>query len=323
MGQVGDGTLTTIVSSPAAVQGLVGARTVVAGDEHSCALMGDGSVYCWGANNLGQLGMGSRSPTITPVQVVGVQGAVALSAGAQHTCAILDDDTVRCWGANERGQLGSGTPGEDGASPLVVGPLSGRPSQIGSTSTASCVLVGGNVECWGYVPDAGEAVAPLPRALNVQNVVQLGAGPSSFCFAFLDGTISCSPRGWLGDAASDDATLDGGSSPSTVQGLDGKRWVGFGRGDTHTCLLDDSGLVSCWGSNFYGQLGDSSGTGNRSIASSVPGLSGILAVAAAGSHTCVVAGDGSVLCWGINGSSQLGTGDEAASSAVPTRVQGW
>jgi hypothetical protein len=330
-GQVGDGSLTTIVSAPAAVQGLFGARAVVGGDRHSCALMDDGSVACWGSNVSGELGIGTRAPSLTPVRVLDLRGAVALSAGAQHTCAIMDDDTVRCWGANNLGQLGSGTPGTEGSVPLVVAELSGRPTQIVSTQAGGCVLLeGGDVECWGFIPSIGvganalgssrQVVAALPQPLNVRNVVLLGAGwgsPSDrLCAAFSDGTVSCS----IGASADADAGM---ATPPPVLGLDGKRAVGFGVGGFHTCMLDDVGSVSCWGSNFGGQIGDATGTPGRATPYSVPGLRGIVAVAAGGTHTCVVAEDGSVSCWGENGNQELGTGDAAASSAVPARVQGW
>jgi alpha-tubulin suppressor-like RCC1 family protein len=330
-GQVGDGSLTTLVSSPAVVQGVVGARAVVGGDRHSCALMSDGSVACWGSNVAGQLGTGTTAPSLTPVRVLDLEGAVALSAGAQHTCAVLGDDTVRCWGANNLGQLGSGTPGADGSAPLVVAALSGRPSQIVSTQTGSCVLLdGGEVECWGFIPsiDVGapallsspQVVAARPQLLDVRNVVLLGAGwgsPSDrFCAAFSDGAVSCS----IGAPVNNDA---GTSMAPPVPGLEGKRAVGFGLGGFHTCMLDDVGGVSCWGSNLNGELGDATGTRSHVSAYSVPGLLGIVALATGGTHNCVIAGDGSVSCWGTNGNQELGTGDAAFSSAVPVRVQAW
>ncbi|QDG53519.1 hypothetical protein FIV42_23070 [Persicimonas caeni] len=90
------------------------AQQVVAGELHSCALLDDGGVQCWGDNKFGQLGYGHENPvgdTATPSTVGKVYlgaKATALAAGAYHTCALLEDGNVRCWGYNEHGQLGYG-----------------------------------------------------------------------------------------------------------------------------------------------------------------------------------------------------------------------
>lgn len=87
---------------------------LAAGAAHTCALLADGAVRCWGKNDRGQLGRGNtlsigddEPPSIgTPVALGGL--AVAIAAGGDHTCALMVDQTVRCWGANEAGQLGLG-----------------------------------------------------------------------------------------------------------------------------------------------------------------------------------------------------------------------
>src|SRR5256885_1344811 len=117
-GQRGDGTFNNISSVPVAVVGMDGtghltnAVAIAARGYHSCALLGDGTVWCWGRNVEGQLGDGTTTSSSTPVRVGGITGAVAVSAGVFHTCALLSDGTVKCWGAvgpgNDFGQLGNG-----------------------------------------------------------------------------------------------------------------------------------------------------------------------------------------------------------------------
>jgi alpha-tubulin suppressor-like RCC1 family protein len=121
-------------TKPIAVAGLSGVVAISAGASHTCALLGDGSVMCWGSNQKGQLGSGnSTGPSTcisgpaatpipcatTPVRVLGLTGVTAISAGGVHTCAVVADGSVRCWGYNVFGQLGDGTVA-DSAAPVAV-----------------------------------------------------------------------------------------------------------------------------------------------------------------------------------------------------------
>jgi alpha-tubulin suppressor-like RCC1 family protein len=105
-GQLGLGAAGANVDAPAAVALPAAASAVSAGGAHSCASLGDASVWCWGANDSGQLGDGTTVDRPTPARVVGVDGAV--SAGALHSCASSAGHVVSCWGADTSGQLGDG-----------------------------------------------------------------------------------------------------------------------------------------------------------------------------------------------------------------------
>ncbi len=119
-GQVGDGTRINRYS-PVAVNGLSReAIAVAAGYEHTCSLMKDGSVECWGKNDVGQLGDGTMRDSTSPVKVIGIfQKVISISAGAVHTCALKEDGNVICWGSNEYGEIGDGTK-ENRSSPVDV-----------------------------------------------------------------------------------------------------------------------------------------------------------------------------------------------------------
>jgi alpha-tubulin suppressor-like RCC1 family protein len=82
----------------------------VAGVYHTCALMGDGTVQCWGFDQDGELGDGVLTSRSTPAPVYGVANATQISAGDYHTCALIADGSVYCWGDGKEGQLGSGKP---------------------------------------------------------------------------------------------------------------------------------------------------------------------------------------------------------------------
>jgi alpha-tubulin suppressor-like RCC1 family protein len=128
-GQLGDGT-TVDRSTPVPVSGLTGParpRGLAAGARHTCAVLGDGSVRCWGANEAGQLGDGSLLDSWIPVVVSSLADATGgIGAGGQHTCAAVAGGQLRCWGANGRGQLGDGTT-LDRLTPVPVLAGEGRP----------------------------------------------------------------------------------------------------------------------------------------------------------------------------------------------------
>ena len=93
------------------------ATEIAVGEYHSCALLDDGSVKCWGRNSYGQLGIGNTTQIgdgegelrgLSTVDLGSGRTAVSITAGKWHTCALLDDGSVKCWGDNGYGQLGIG-----------------------------------------------------------------------------------------------------------------------------------------------------------------------------------------------------------------------
>jgi len=194
-GQLGLGALWDDAGSPMVVQALPpGAVSIAAGFFHTCALLADGGVHCWGRGDSGQLGNGARVNNGQPVQVAALPtGVRAIAAGSNHTCAIADAG-VWCWGQNFFGQLGDGSTSE---SPLPVQVLGlGGVSNAAGGSYHTCAVADGGVQCWGY-NDAGQIgdgsktnrlrpvpVPGLPRASRV------AAGADHTC-ALADGGIFC------------------------------------------------------------------------------------------------------------------------------------
>jgi alpha-tubulin suppressor-like RCC1 family protein len=89
--------------------GLEGAREVAVGGQYTCAIAADRSVYCWGMNGNGELGLGpSVQRQTTPAKVPGLESIVHITAAPSHACALRDDGAVFCWGDNAFGQLGTG-----------------------------------------------------------------------------------------------------------------------------------------------------------------------------------------------------------------------
>lgn len=166
------------------------------------------------------------------------------------------------------------------------------------------------VVCWGLntfgaLGDGSLDSSPSPVLTTglVQANVVAGGGTHT-CAIVGDGTVRC----WGDNARGqcDNDTESSVRSPHTVVGISDA--VSIGVGTQHTCVVRGSGSVECWGANDSGQLGRGTTTFGRNFRQRVNGLTQAIAVAAGQSHTCAVSRDGSVSCWGSNGSSQLGDG---------------
>ncbi len=120
VGQLGDGT-TGDHPIPATVSSLGGTATsIAAGQQHTCAMLSDGAVRCWGFNIDGQLGDGTMTNRLTPVAVINMLGtATSISTIYRHTCVLLNHGTVSCWGLNANGQLGDASL-TDRTTPTIV-----------------------------------------------------------------------------------------------------------------------------------------------------------------------------------------------------------
>src|SRR2546427_522605 len=227
-GQRGDGTFNNSSTVPVAVGGLTGAVTVVTGGYHTCALLGEGTMWCWGRNADGQLGDGTAGTqcaqttglcSSTPVRAGGITNPAAITAGGYHTCALLGDGTAQCWGRNGQGQLGDGTI-TNSSSPVRAGGISGAVAVSGGVSHTRAGPRVGAGSCWG-------------RNLEGQRG---------------DGTPTTSP------------------TPVGVGGITGAVAFAAGRGGVHPCALRADGSVKCWGAvgagNGVGQWGKGSTPGS-------------------------------------------------------------
>jgi alpha-tubulin suppressor-like RCC1 family protein len=147
-GQLGDGaTIDEPAPVPVALPGGLTVAALSAGGAHSCAVDAAGSVWCWGADDRGQLGLGATgAPVATPASVAGLGGAArGVSAGGAHSCADLADGSVWCWGANDSGQLGDGTT-VDRPTPARV---AGATGTVSAGALHTCASAAGHTSCWG------------------------------------------------------------------------------------------------------------------------------------------------------------------------------
>ena len=123
-------------------------KGLAAGGAHTCALLEDGSVQCWGANDLGQLGEGTTTDSAAPALVHALPPAVEIRAGSSHTCARLRNNTVACWGDNHAHQLANGT-SSPSSRPLPLQGLVGVFELALGGHSACARLAEGGARCWG------------------------------------------------------------------------------------------------------------------------------------------------------------------------------
>lgn len=194
-GQLGDGTKDGISQTPVRVSGITDVVDVAAGGDHACAVRSDGHVSCWGANDFGQLGDGTRIARTRPVDVIGVDDAVQVSAGTGFTCTRRRRGEVACWGIDSLGQLGD-EGFHDSPSPVPVAGL-GRVATVDAGLDDVCaVVVGADVRCWGAGQtlrvDRGEVVGdrPLRQLPGTVAAVSVATGDRAVC-ALGGGRMTC------------------------------------------------------------------------------------------------------------------------------------
>lgn len=274
-------------------------RSIAARSNHTVVLFKNGIVKCWGRNDYGQLGYGDinnrgdnpgeMGNNLQAVDLGAGRTAVKIAAGGYHTVVLLDNGMVKCWGMNDYGQLGYGdennrgdNPGEMGDNLPAVDLGTGRTAvRIAAGSYHTVVLLdNGTVKCWGNNSDG-----------------KLGYGDITF-------------RG--------DDPGEMGNNLLPVDLGTGRTAVKIAAGSNHTMALLDNGALKCWGDNMSGKLGYGD-TNDRGVN---PGEMGnnllpvdlgtgrtAILICAGDYHSAALLDNGTLKCWGNNGSGQLGYGD--------------
>lgn len=283
-------------------------REIAAGVTHSCGRTTEGRTVCWGANDRGQLGDGTRTTHRDARPVPGSDDQVALALGAAHSCALTRNGEIECWGANDAGQLGAGD-NRDRATPVTVaGQL--RFSAVAAGWRHDCAITtDGLALCWGD-NSSGQLGDGTTENRNVPTPIN-----SSLRFRTVTAgrAHSCglTTTGQLYCWGSNDAGQLGIGSradASTPRQVDiSGPFRSLVAGSMHNCALSAEGIASCWGQNRYGQLGDGT-TIDRDRPVRVAGPTRFAELEASGAHSCGRTGDGDVLCWGYNLYGQLGDG---------------
>jgi alpha-tubulin suppressor-like RCC1 family protein len=291
---------------------------VVGGYDHSCALISNGTVRCWGSNELGQIGDGTTTERLTPRIVTGITSATRITAGSSHTCALLSGRTVKCWGNNANGQLGDGTTTQRNAPKTVPG-LTGVVSIDAGFFHTCAVLSSGAIKCWGSnfdgkLGDGTTTQRPSPVAVvGITTATQVSAGGKLTCARLSDGAVKCwgdSEYGEIGDGATTDRP-----TPTAVSGITSATQVSTGQ--FFACARLADGTLRCWGFSWDGETGDGdpsffvNGTEHHTPVQ-VVGVTGAAEVALGADSACARLGSGAVWCWGSSYRGQSGRGISGA-----------
>lgn len=331
-GQVGDGSFDYSIATPREITGARGAVAIDAGYQHTCAVMADDTVKCWGYDRWGAVGDGPAGGAVAPRTVLGLSNAVDVAAGHYFSCALLEDGTVKCWGLGQFFQLGNGQATETDAPTVAAQGVAGA-TALAAGGEFVCVIVGGKVKCWGrndvgqlgrgtVTPD-NEADGSVADVSGISNAVAIAAGYNHACAVIQGGSVLCWGNGGRGKLGNNDDKNQ--PTPVAVQNLGGAV-VAIDAGDDQTCALLASGAMQCWGYDFQGTLGNGDPAQDSFVATDVLNVGNVSAFGTGGPHGCArtKVSPLEVWCWGAGSFGQLGNGQVGGSvqANAPIRVQG-
>jgi hypothetical protein len=295
------------VSTPTSLTNVV---ELAVGYSHACGRKSDGTVWCWGQNNYGQLGNGTTTNSLTtPVQVSGITGATTVAVGSWISCASTSLNTTYCWGYNAYGALGNGTT-TNSSTPSLVSGINGS-AKIATSFAHTCAVTNdGGTYCWGFngagaLGNGGTVNSTVPvLAAGVRGAVSVAVGDNHSCAATSTGAAYCWGANISGQIGNNSTTA--ALTPNLVSAISGTV-VELSAGIDATCAVTAEGLVYCWGNGASGTVGDGSGLVKLAPVQILSGARQVR-IGASGLSACALMQDVSVQCWGSNLSGQLGDG---------------
>lgn len=306
------------LAEPAALQ-FDSVRTAL---DYSCAIDRSGSAYCWGANDMGQLGTGIDSNFISyPMKVVGELRFRSLSIGYDHSCGITLTDELYCWGSNAYWQLANDSMAK--ASQPVKIKLAGPVASVDVGNGHTCAITKDqeDVYCWGR-GDSGQLgnndwqvrQAYPSKVAHHRGAYAIALGAHHSCFINDSGVPYCfgdGSSGQLGHGSQNSTSL-----PARVEGMANELIVQMVAALSHTCILNDVGKAFCFGKGANGQLG-TGGVELSSFPQPVNHDMPFSQLSAGGNSTCALSDKSRGYCWGDNSFNQLGKATDGASLLYP------
>jgi alpha-tubulin suppressor-like RCC1 family protein len=314
----------------------LGAVCVARGYKHTLAIREDGSLYAWGDNSTGQLGLGNQTTYYTPQRVgtatnwVSVAAAGSTSAVGGFSVALNSKGEIWTWGANSLGQLGNGAYQDLRVPALVSG------NWIAISAHALNVLAqasDGSLWGWGYNGDGqlgngttSNSNVPVAVYFGSQDWVHFDAGSNHSVGILLDGTLWC----WGNNSHGENANLYNSYNLDPIQEYTyASDWLYASAGHDHTLGLKNNRTLYAWGSNQWGQLGTAATVGSTfnwfpTEINSVPDNWDKIGTSVGSSFG--LKQDGTVWSWGPNSSGELGDGtttNRSTATQEKTKASDW
>jgi alpha-tubulin suppressor-like RCC1 family protein len=321
-GQIGSGNIVSPQTSPVQAGTASNWSAASSGRDHACATRSNGTLWCWGNGISGQLAVGNWTLSSSAVQVGTHLEWAAVAPGHYHTCALRTDGTFWCWGRNATGQCGTGNVVSTQSVAVQVG-TDNTWKSVSAGDTHTCgTRADGSLRCWGSngagTVGIGNFNTPQPSPIQVGTNMTwstVDAGYAHTCATRTDGTLWCWGRNNVGQLGI--GNFD--PQPAPVQ-VSGNSWKAISAGGEHTCATRTDGTMWCWGRNDSGQLGIGSAGSSQNLPIKVGTNTAWDSVSLGGYSTCATRTDGTLFCWGMNTSGQVGNGNVVSPQASPVQV---
>ena len=315
-GQLGIGSTIIAAPTPVSILNLTSVTDVAAGQLHAFAILKDGSLYSWGNNVQGELGIGSTTSVNIPQQIT-LSNVIDVAGGVNFGIALRTDGTVWGWGYNALGNLGDST-NVSTTSPVMIPAFKGVIAVAAGAGHALALKDDGTVWAWGanYNGELGDSSTisrnyPV-KVKGLSNVVDISTCGSSSLAIKNDGTV----WGW---GSNYNGELGIGMSPPpyyhtyAVQMDSINSVVAVASGYQHSLILKSDGTVYSTGSNEYGQLGDgtASAANPKYYPYHIASLNNVIEISGAYQHSLCKKTDKTYWSWGRNWSGALGDGSGA------------
>ncbi len=297
--------------------------SIAAGSFHSLALKTDRTILSWGSDTNGQLGDGgSSTDQFLPVSVANATNIVAIAAGDSHSLALKFDGTILSWGNDFKGQLGDGGSNTNQSAPVPVTGAKNIVAIAASESNSLALKEDGTILAWGS--DAFNQLGngavnetksvPVP-VLNAINIVAIAAGRRHALALQADGRLlswGSDEDGQLGDGG----TNSDKDAPTFIPNVN--NIIAIAAGEDFSLALKADGTMLSWGSDEFGQLGDSAELSDKVAPVVVAGVTNIIGIAAGLNYALALKADGTLISWGSDEGGKLGNPN--SSDNQPTFV---
>jgi alpha-tubulin suppressor-like RCC1 family protein len=296
-GQLGDNTTTRRSTPVTTFLGENNWKQVSGGGSHTVAIKTDGTLWTWGYNAFGQLGINATTTRTTPVQVFGsATNWKQVSGGGSHTVAIKTDGTLWTWGYNYNGQLGiNATTQRNTPVTTFLGGSDWKQVAAGGNHTLA-IKTDGTLWTWGYnvvgqlgINTSGtDILTPVTTFVGGSNWKQVAGGSTHTAAIKTDGTL------WTwGDNSSGELGINNTSNRSipVTTFVGGSNWKQVDGGTNHTIAIKTDGTLWIWGGNSYGQLGinlSAASNGRTTPVTTFAGGTNWKQVACGGNHTVAI-----------------------------------